>query len=114
MNLVSGLPVVMLTTTGAKTGQQRVWPVLGLPDGDNLVVMASNWGNTIIPPGITTCAPIPRPRSPWAVPHGASGPMRPAATRRRLWRRGLEIYPGYAAYERRAANRRYPWWCWRR
>ena len=44
VNLVSGLPVVMLTTTGAKTGQQRVWPVLGLPDGDNLVVMASNWG----------------------------------------------------------------------
>ena len=34
----------MLTTTGAKTGQQRVWPVLGVPDGDNLVVMASNWG----------------------------------------------------------------------
>jgi deazaflavin-dependent oxidoreductase (nitroreductase family) len=34
----------MLATTGAKTGQQRVWPVLGVPDGDNLVVMASNWG----------------------------------------------------------------------
>jgi F420H(2)-dependent quinone reductase len=34
VNLVSGLPVVMLTTTGAKTGQQRVWPVLGIPDGD--------------------------------------------------------------------------------
>jgi hypothetical protein len=44
VNWVSGLPVVMLTTTGAKTGQEREWPVLGVPDGDNLVVMASNWG----------------------------------------------------------------------
>jgi F420H(2)-dependent quinone reductase len=41
---VSGLPVVMLTTTGAKTGQQRVWPVIGLSDGDNLAAIASNWG----------------------------------------------------------------------
>ena len=41
---VSGLPVVMLTTTGAKTGQQRTSPVLGVPDGEDLVVIASNWG----------------------------------------------------------------------
>jgi deazaflavin-dependent oxidoreductase (nitroreductase family) len=41
---LSGLPVVMLTTTGAKTGQQRTSPVIAVPDGDNLVVVASNWG----------------------------------------------------------------------
>ena len=35
--------------------------------------------------------------------HEASGDER-----ERLWRRGLEVYPGYAAYERRAANRRIP------
>ena len=34
VSLVSGLPVVMLTTTGAKTRQQRVSPVIGLHDGD--------------------------------------------------------------------------------
>ena len=38
------LPVVMLTTTGAKTGQQRTSPVIAVPDGDNLVVIASKWG----------------------------------------------------------------------
>lgn len=30
-SLVSGIPVVMLTTTGAKSGQPRTVPVLGIP-----------------------------------------------------------------------------------
>ena len=41
---VAGLPVVMLTSTGARTGKPRTIPVLGLPDGDRLVVIASNYG----------------------------------------------------------------------
>src|SRR5215211_5495926 len=41
---VSGLPIVMLTTTGARTSQRRTHPILGLPDGDCLVVIASNFG----------------------------------------------------------------------
>jgi hypothetical protein len=45
---VAGLPVVMLTTTGAKTGQQRTSPVIGVPNGDNLVVVASNWGRLVL------------------------------------------------------------------
>jgi deazaflavin-dependent oxidoreductase (nitroreductase family) len=34
----------MLTTTGAKTGQQRTMPVIAVPDDDHLVVLRSNWG----------------------------------------------------------------------
>jgi hypothetical protein len=60
---ISGLPVVMLTTTGARTGQQRTCPVIAVADGDDLVVIASNWGSASIPPGTTTCAPSPWPRS---------------------------------------------------
>lgn len=41
----SGLPVVLLSTTGAKTGLPRTTPVLGIPDGDRLVVIASNFGS---------------------------------------------------------------------
>jgi deazaflavin-dependent oxidoreductase (nitroreductase family) len=41
---VSGLPVVMLTTTGAKTGRQRTRPVLGIPDGERLILVGSNFG----------------------------------------------------------------------
>src|SRR5829696_4315935 len=42
--LASGLPVVMLTTTGAKSGKQRTSPVLGIPDGERIALVASNWG----------------------------------------------------------------------
>lgn len=42
--IVTGLPVVMLTTTGARSGQPRTWPLLGLRDGDRIVVVASNYG----------------------------------------------------------------------
>jgi deazaflavin-dependent oxidoreductase (nitroreductase family) len=44
VGLVSGLPVLLLTTTGARTGAQRTQPVLYLREGDGLVVIASNWG----------------------------------------------------------------------
>jgi deazaflavin-dependent oxidoreductase (nitroreductase family) len=40
----AGLPVVMLETTGAKSGQKRTLPVLAMPEGDDLLVIASNYG----------------------------------------------------------------------
>ena len=41
---LSGLPIVMLTSSGARTGQPRSLPVLALPDDDHLVLIASNFG----------------------------------------------------------------------
>ena len=40
---LSGLPVVLLTTTGARTGRPRTTPVLAKPDGDALVLIAANF-----------------------------------------------------------------------
>src|SRR5258708_23619351 len=37
-------PVLLLNTTGRKTGKQRTHPLLYLRDGDNLVLVASNGG----------------------------------------------------------------------
>ena len=34
----------MVTTTGAKTGQPRMMPVVAVPDGDHLMALGSNWG----------------------------------------------------------------------
>jgi len=41
---LSGLPVVMLTTTGARTGMPRTVPVLAIPIGDDTAVAAGNFG----------------------------------------------------------------------
>jgi len=39
-----GAPLLLLHTTGARTGKQRVNPVMYLKDGGRLVVFASNGG----------------------------------------------------------------------
>src|SRR5881227_3454492 len=44
--VLTGLPVVMLTTIGAKSGKPRTVPLVGLSDGDKVVVIGSNFGQT--------------------------------------------------------------------
>ncbi|WP_375482540.1 nitroreductase family deazaflavin-dependent oxidoreductase [uncultured Mycobacterium sp.] len=41
---LQGAPVALLTTTGRKTGQPRVSPLLYLRDGDRVLVVASHGG----------------------------------------------------------------------
>jgi len=45
VSVVAGLPSIMLTSTGAKSGQQRITPLVGIPEGENYIVIASNFGN---------------------------------------------------------------------
>jgi deazaflavin-dependent oxidoreductase (nitroreductase family) len=40
-----GRPILLLTTTGRKTGQRRTTPLMYLEDDENLVVIAANGGN---------------------------------------------------------------------
>jgi deazaflavin-dependent oxidoreductase (nitroreductase family) len=106
---LSGLPVVMLTTTGARTGQQRTAPVIAVPDGVNLVVIASNWGQRqhpawyhnlrAHPEATVTVGGIARQ----VRAHEAIGEERD-----RLWQQDLEVYPGRTTYALRAANRPIP------
>jgi deazaflavin-dependent oxidoreductase (nitroreductase family) len=39
-----GAPTLLLVTTGAKSGQERTSPLLYGRDGDQLIVVGSNWG----------------------------------------------------------------------
>ena len=41
---VAGLPIMMLTTTGARTGRRRTLPVIGVPHDESVVVITSNYG----------------------------------------------------------------------
>ena len=106
---LSGLPVVMLTTTGARTGQQRTSPVIAVPDGDNLAVIASNWGQRQHPAWYyNLCAHPEATVTVGGVSRRVRAHEATGEERDRLWQRDLEIYPGRTAYERRAANRRIP------
>jgi F420H(2)-dependent quinone reductase len=44
MGIVRGMPVLLLTSIGRKTGKQRVTPVMYIQYGDNYVITASNAG----------------------------------------------------------------------
>jgi len=46
---VNRAPVLLLTTTGRKSGQQRTAPVVYLRDGENVVVINTNAGNARVP-----------------------------------------------------------------
>lgn len=60
--MLSGLPVVLLTTTGARTGHPRQVLLLGLPDGDRMVVTGANWGGPRNPAWYHNLRADPRPR----------------------------------------------------
>ncbi|MGH3090249.1 MAG: nitroreductase/quinone reductase family protein [Rubrobacteraceae bacterium] len=108
-SFVTGLPVVMLTTTGAKSGKKRTLPLLGMPDGEDIIVVASGYGDGGHPAWYHNLRADPE-----AVAEIHTERRLVAARevegeeRERLWRLCLDVYPAFAAYEERASNRRIP------
>ena len=109
VSLVTGLPIVMLTTTGAKTGRHHTLPLVALPDGDRLVIIASNYGQHSNPAWYYNLRADPH------VTIAFDGATRQMAARElegeereRQYSRGIEIYPGWTQYRTRAAHRRIP------
>ena len=107
-SLATGLPLVFLTTRGARSGRARTVPLLGLPTDEGLAIVASNFGQDHHPawyhnlrahPEAEVAAQGQSRRRVRAVPVEGE-------RRERIWQRGLEVYPGWTAYERRADSRR--------
>ena len=106
-SLLAGLPILMLTTTGAKSGKRRVVPVVGLPTADGLAVIASNYGQERHPAWFHNLSKNPNAEvgmdeRVWKVRAVEVEGER----RERIWQEALKIYPGYATYEKRADHRR--------
>ena len=104
--LLTGVPVVLLTTTGARSGEPRVVAVAGVPYGDHLGLIASNWGGTSHPAWYHNLRANPEAAvsiggDSWPVVARVATP----AERDEIWQRGLAIYPGWRKYEARAGER---------
>ena len=110
-SLLSGLPVVMLTTRGAKSGLPRSVPVLGFPTEDGLVVIASNYGRERHPAWHHNLRAHPEGE---VTVDGVTRRFRATEAegerRERIWRAGRTIYPGWSTYARRAPHRRIAVW----
>jgi deazaflavin-dependent oxidoreductase (nitroreductase family) len=106
-SLLSGIPVVMLTTTGAKTGRRRTVPVLGIPTRGDVAIVASNFGQYRHPAWYHNLRAHPEAD---VVIDGAHRRVRAVEAdedrRAEIWSDGLRLYPGFSQYERRAAHRR--------
>ena len=106
---LAGVEITMLTTTGAKTGRPRTLPLLGLGDGDDTILIASNFGRPHNPSWYHNLRTNPRATivvgdiSREVVAYELSG-----SERERNYRRGEEIYPGFTHYRRWAASRQIP------
>jgi deazaflavin-dependent oxidoreductase (nitroreductase family) len=105
-SLITGLPVVMLTTTGARNGQPRTVPVLGIPVAGGLAVIASNWGQSRHPAWLHNLRAHPEAQ---VAVDGTRRQVRAVEAecerRAEIWREALRVYPGFDQYERRASHR---------
>ncbi|MGE5635989.1 MAG: nitroreductase family deazaflavin-dependent oxidoreductase [Nocardioidaceae bacterium] len=107
-SLVSGLPVVTLTTTGARSGEPRTVPVLGLPTPDGVAVIASNWGQRRHPDWYHNLRANPVGQiTVGGVTRRFRAEEATGEERDRIWEEGLRIYPGWGQYEARASHRRF-------
>ena len=100
---VAGLPVAMLTTTGAKSGRRRTLPVLAVPHNGSLVVIASNYGQDHNPAWYHNLKKNPRTRILFDGSEQTMVARVLAGDERARWyERGIEIYPGWVQYRKRA------------
>jgi F420H(2)-dependent quinone reductase len=97
-----GSPILLLTTTGRRTRRPRTWPLTYLPDGDRLIVIASNGGQPNHPAWYLNLRATPQvsvqlgDRVRTMVAQTAEGDEGA-----RLWSRVVEEYPAYAEYQRK-------------
>jgi deazaflavin-dependent oxidoreductase (nitroreductase family) len=104
--LLAGLPVIMLTTTGAKSGLARTMPLVGIPMGDDLAVIGSNYGQEHTPGWVHNLLADPtatvafRDRSVEVTARPATD-----AEADEAFEAGARFYSGYAKYRARASHR---------
>lgn len=97
---LGGRPMVLLTTTGRKSGKQRTIPLQYMMDDDNIIVVASNGGNVNQPAWWHNI----RASSDVTVQVGKKTMRTRAETaneeeRARLWPILVDYYAGYQGYE---------------
>ncbi len=103
---VAGMPVLLLTTTGRRSGKARTTPLTFFRDGNDLVVIASNGGSDRSPGWWLNLQHNPRA----AVEIGndelaVTARAAPAEQRERLWVEITATYSGYARYQDKTARR---------
>lgn len=103
---LGGHPVLLLTTTGRRSGRRHTVPLLYLREGTDLVVIASFAGHDRHPAWYLNLTADPRAV---AQVEGKRFPVlaREATPEERphLWAQAVAEYPGYTGYQERTSRR---------
>jgi deazaflavin-dependent oxidoreductase (nitroreductase family) len=105
-SIVIGVPALMLTTIGAKSGEPRTVALFPIPHADGLAVIASNFGGTKHPAWYYNLRANPQATvSVNGDTWDAVARFAPPGERDEIWAKGLELYPGWRKYEVTAGDR---------
>ncbi len=105
--IAAGIPVLTITTTGARTGQPRTTPLLGIPFGHDIAVIGTRFGQHGTPGWFYNLRSQPRlhvtfrDKSVTAIAREAD-----ADEWQLIWDKARTIYAGYEAYARRIQDRK--------
>jgi deazaflavin-dependent oxidoreductase (nitroreductase family) len=104
-SIAGGQPVVWLTVTGRRSGEQRPVPLNGIPLDDDLAVIGSSFGSAGHPAWALNLEANPRAQITY------EGNSLPVLARRAtpheeadIWRAASVIYPGYDRYRERVSR----------
>ncbi len=105
--LLAGLPVLLVTTTGRKTGRPRATHLIAVPTGDTLALLGTNFGQSDTPAWVLNLEADPRA----TVTHrGVTRDVvaRPATEDERIevLANSAGVYGGYLKYQQRIAGHR--------
>jgi len=101
-----GLDIVLLTTTGRRSGRARTVPLCSLRDGASFVVIASYGGLDRSPAWWLNLQREPRATvRVGRIEHHVVAREAPPPERGRLWAEVTARAPGYLEYQRRTARR---------
>jgi F420H(2)-dependent quinone reductase len=99
---IAKAPVLLLTTTGRKSGLPRTAPVVYLADGENLVVIGSNAGHSRTPAWSLNLQANPEAEvEVGRERRKVHARVAEGEERATLWRRHNEQYSGFDEYEAR-------------
>jgi F420H(2)-dependent quinone reductase len=99
---IAEAPVLLLTTTGRKSGQRRTAPVVYLADGGNFAVIGSNAGHSRSPAWSLNLKADPEAEVEVGRDrHRVRARLAEGEERADLWRRHNDQYSGFDEYESR-------------
>jgi deazaflavin-dependent oxidoreductase (nitroreductase family) len=106
---LAGLPMIQITTIGAKTGETRTMPLVSILDGEKIALIGSNFGRQHNPGWYYNLKKHPQCT---ALLDGRTQNYLAREVyneeRQKYWNMAVALYGGYELYRIRAAHRHIP------